>query len=283
MYRANRLGHTIRGQVEAGVVPFFVPGGAPTVSESTRTLERALDILECFSHDEPILTLAQTAERVHLPKSTVYRLLATLENRRFIRREDGNGSYSLGIRLLELGSSVLKSKRISDHALPYMQRLSAKHRETVDLAIFDQSEVVYLEVIESPQRMRIAAAPGQRLPAICTATGKAFLAFMPDDRVRQVWQESTGNCGEHAKPSLDHLRKSLRSIRQRGYAVAAEEYEEGVNAVAAPILDEQRRPIAVIALVGPTIRLPSTRMRVLGKSVRNTADHIAQEIGLALA
>jgi len=250
--------------------------------ESTRTVERALDILLCFNHDEPVLTLTQIGERVKLPKSTVHRLLATLESRRFVQRDEGNGSYRLGIQLVELGFSVRKGANISDHATPYMQRLSIEHRETVDLAIFDDSEVVYLQVIESPQRMKIAAAPGERLPAFCTATGKAFLAFMPDEQVRRIFKKSVRKYTEHTSLSLADLCKSLRLTRQRGYAVSEEEYEDGINAVAAPILDANHRPIAAIAVVGPAFRLPSERMTALGKSVKATADSIAREIGLTL-
>ncbi len=146
----------------------------------TRTVERALDILLCFRPEEPGLTLTQIAERVEMHKSTVHRLLATLEQKRFIQHVDGNGTYRLGLRLVELGFTVLKGNDIHRQALPYMHRLSAECRETVDLAILDGGQVVYLQVVESPQRMKFAVAPGQRLPAFCTATGKGFLAFLPD-------------------------------------------------------------------------------------------------------
>jgi len=249
------------------------------MAESTRAVERALDILMCFTRNEPVLTLTQISERVELHKSTVHRLLATLVNERFLQR-DGNGSYRLSIRAIELGFSALKTSNLIELAVPYMQRLSNEHRETVDLAILEDAEVVYLQVIESPQRMKIAAAPGERLPAFCTATGKAFLAFMPDEQVRRIFKKGVRKWGLHTNLSLPGLLKSLRTIRQRGYAVSEEEYEDNINSVAAPILDASHRPIAAIALVGPAVRLPSERMTALGESVKATADSIAREIGL---
>ena len=251
------------------------------MAESTRAVERALDILLCFSRDEPVLTLTQIVERVELHKSTVYRLLATLESKRFVQREASNGAYRLGTRLIELGFSALKRTNISEHATPHMYRLSAEHRETVDLAILEGSDVVYLQVIESPQRVKIAAAPGEHLPAFCTATGKAFLAFLSDEEVKRILGHSVRKYTEHTKLSRVALREDLRTTRERGFAISVEEYEDGISAIAAPILDAGGRPLAAIAIVGPAFRLSRERMTELGKSVKATADAVAQEIGSA--
>jgi IclR family KDG regulon transcriptional repressor len=251
------------------------------VAESTRAVERALDILLCFSRNEPGLTLTQIAERVELHKSTVHRLLATLENKRFVQREEGNGSYRLGIRLIELGFSALKRTNLSEKSAPYMRRLSAEHRETVDLAILEGPDVVYLQVIESPQRMKIAAAPGEHLPAFCTATGKSLLAFLPDEEVRKIIEQGVRKYTEHTNLSFSALFDELRTTRERGYALSVEEFEDGICAVAAPILDPSGRPLAAIAMVGPAFRLSSERMAELGQAVKATANAIAQEIGLA--
>ena len=252
------------------------------MAESTRAVERALDILLCFSRNEPVLTLTQIAERVELHKSTVHRLLATLENKRFVQRDEGNGSYRLGIRMIELGFSALKRTNLSEKAAPYMRRLSAEHRETIDLAILEGPDVVYLQVIESPQRMKIAAAPGEHLPAFCTATGKAFLAFLPEAEVKKIFKQSVHKYTEHTNLSFSALSDDLRVTRERGFAASVEEYEDSINAVAAPILDTNQHPLAVIAVVGPAFRLSSERMAELGQAVKATADAIAQEIGLAM-
>ena len=252
------------------------------MAESTRAVERALDILLCFSRNEPILTLTQIAERVELHKSTVHRLLATLENKRFVQRDEGNGSYRLGIRLIELGFSALKRTNLSEQAAPYMHRLSAEHRETVDLGILEGPDVVYLQVIESPQRVKIAAAPGEHLPAFCTATGKAFLAFLPEAEVKKIFKQGVHKYTEHTNLALSALSEDLRVTRERGFAASVEEFEDGINAVAAPILDANQRPLAAIAIVGPAFRLSGERMAELGQAVKATANAIAQEIGLAM-
>ena len=248
----------------------------------TRSVERALDILLCFSQEQPGLTLTQIAERVEMHKSTVHRLLATLEGKRFIQHVASDGTWHLGLKLVELGFSVLKSNDIHHQATPYMQRLSAECRETVDLAILDGVQVVYLQVIESSQRMKFAAAPGQRLPVFCTATGKAFLAFLPDDRVQEILKQDKPKHTEHTKTALVSIHKELASIRERGFAISEQEYEDGVNAVAAPILDANKCPIAAMAIVGPAFRLGQERLLELGQSVRATTEAIARDLGLTL-
>lgn len=250
--------------------------------QPTRAVERALDILLCFGSGTSTLTLTQIAERVGMHKSTVHRLLATLENKGFVQRLEDNGAYRLGFRLVELGFLVLKSTDIHQQATPYLHRLVAEHRETVDLAILDGANVVYLQVIESPQRVKLAAAPGQRLPTYCTATGKAFLAFLPDEQVKSILRQGLRKYTAHTKVSLPDLYEDLRLTRERGFAISEQEYEDGINAVASPILDASRRPIAVIAIAGPSFRLPHQRLLTLGESVRATADAIARDIGLTL-
>jgi IclR family transcriptional regulator, KDG regulon repressor len=261
---------------------FVSPESSAMNQPTTRTVERALDILLCFRPEEPGLTLTQISERVDMHKSTVHRLLATLENKHFIQHAESDGTYHLGLRLVELGFTVLKGNDIHRQALPYMQRLSAECRETVDLAILDGGQVVYLQVVESPQRMKFAAAPGQRLPVLGTATGKGFLAFLPSDQTEAILKQGMAKYTESTKISLASLRKELLVVRERGFATSQQEYEDGVNAVAAPILDGNMHPVASMAIVGPAFRLPQERLQVLGKLVRETADAIARDLGLTL-
>ncbi len=249
---------------------------------STRTVERALDILLCFRPDEPGLTLTQIADRVEMHKSTVHRLLATLTQKHFVQYAESEGTYRLGLKLVELGFSVLRSNDIHRQAVPYMQRLSAECRETVDLAILDGAQLVYLQVVESPQRMKFASAPGERLPVFCTATGKGFLAFLPGDQVEEILRQGMPKYTEHTKTTRAAISKELAIIRERGFAVSQQEYEDGVNAVGAPILDANQHPVAAMAVVGPAFRLPEERLLELGILVRECADAIARDLGLTL-
>jgi DNA-binding IclR family transcriptional regulator len=214
-------------------------------------------------------------------KSTIHRLLATLESKRFITRDKTNGLYQLGFRFIELASIMLKDIDLQRWAQPYLQRLSMESGETVDLAVLDNGHVIYLQVVESPQRVKIAAAVGERLPVHCTATGKAFLAYLPEDQVERILREGLPRYTDNSLVSLPDLYQDLRETRERGFAISKQEYEKDINAVAAPIMDTNGCPIAVIAVVGPSFRMPHDRMLLLGQAIRETTDAIAREVGLA--
>jgi IclR family transcriptional regulator, KDG regulon repressor len=250
------------------------------LSQSVRAVERALDILLCFTREEPNRSLTQISECVHMSKTTVHRLLGTLENKRFINRDKVTGLYRLGFRFIEMASLVLQDVDLHRWAQPYLQRLSDECGETVDLSILDGSHVIYLQVIESPQRVKLAAAVGQQLPAFCTASGKALLAYLPEEQVQKILGENLTRFTGATPATVPEVMESLRSTRERGYATSEQEYEPDINAVAAPIFDAQNQPIASIAIVGPSFRVTKDRLPKLGELVRSITKLIEQEVGL---
>lgn len=249
------------------------------MSERVRAVDRALDVLLCFSHDEPVLSLTRIAQEVGIPKSTVHRLMTTLEGSRFVSRDKATGMYSLGFRFIEMASVVLQHMDIQRWVQPYLQRLADECGETVDLAILDGAHVVYLQVIECLHRVKLAAAVGQRLPAFCTASGKAFLAYLPAEQVRQILDQELPRYTAYTTVALPEVYQDLRAIRERGFALSEQEYEADVHAVAAPIIAGSGIPVAVIAIVGPSFRLPRERMLVLGQSIGAATEAIVREIG----
>lgn len=250
------------------------------MSQSVRAVDRALDILLCFTREEPTRSLTQIAESVRMSKTTVHRLLATLENKRFITRDKTTSLYRLGFRFIEMASVVLQDVELHRWAQPYLQRLSAEFGETVDLSILDGSHVIYLEVIESPQRLKLAAAVGQRLPAFCTASGKALLAYLPEEQVRKVLGEDLTGYTDQTTVSVPDILSDLRITALRGFAISEQEYEQDINAVAAPIFDADHLPIASIAIVGPSFRLTKDRLPALGESLCKMTQEISSEVGL---
>ncbi len=250
------------------------------MSQSVRAVDRALDILLCFTREEPTRSLTQIAETIQMSKTTVHRLLATLESKRFITRDKVTGFYRLGFRFIEMASLVLQDVDLHRWARPYLKNLSEECGETVDLSILDGSHVMYLDVIESPQRVKIAAAIGQRLPALYTASGKALLAFMPEDQVRSIIERNMAENTNRQNISLSDIQRDLQLTVERGYAIAKQEYEEDINAVAAPIFDVNNQPIASIAIVGPSFRFTEDRLPALGESIRKMTQVIAEEVGL---
>jgi DNA-binding IclR family transcriptional regulator len=250
------------------------------LSESIRAVERALDVLLCFTNRTPELTMTQIADQIGIHKSTVHRLLATLERRRFVQRDPVTGAYRLGIRLLQMAYLTLEHNDLRRLATPFLRRLCEEYQENVDLSVLDDVDVVFVNHLEGPQRVKVASATGQRLPAFATASGRANLAYLPNETVRGILARGMPQYTQYTPLSPEALLEDLRLVRERGFALSEQEYEDGISAVAAPILDSSDRPIAAVAIVGPAYRLTRERMVEIGRDVLTTARDIGREIEL---
>ncbi len=248
------------------------------LSNTVRAVERALDILMCFSRETPELTMSQIAAKVDIHKSTVHRLLATMEEKHFVERDPSTGAYSLGITMLHMAYLTLEQNDLRRICHPFLLKLKDQFRETVNLSILDQDAMVYLDVLESPQRVKLAAATGQRLPAYCTASGKAFLAYSPDEVVENILKKGMPQQTQNTIVTPEDFLSTMGRIRERGFAFSRQEFEEEINAVAVPILDQDQAPIAAIAIAGPSFRLSEEIMSEIGPSLIKTAADISREL-----
>ena len=245
------------------------------MSETIRAVERALDVLLCFTSQTPKLTMSQISERIGINKSTVHRLLSTLEGKRFVERDPTTGVYRPGLRLLQMASLAMEQNNLRRLADPYLQDLRDQYKENVNLAILDGADVVYLDVFEGSQRVKLAAVPGQRLPAFCTASGKAMLAFLSEDKLKSILEKGMPKHTQATIVSPTEFLQVVGDIRNRGFAMSEQEFEDGINAVAVPICDQ---PIASISIAGPAYRLTHDRMLEIGTDLLVTAKNIALEV-----
>ncbi len=250
------------------------------MSQSVRVVERALDILLCFTADNQVLSLSQIAGQLNIPKSSVHRLLATLEGRGVIRHDKGNGMYRLGLRFIDIPIKTSQVDLVA-WAHPHLQELAGETEETVELGVLDGADIVFLEVIESPQRLKLASARGERVPAFCTATGRVFLAYLAPARVHEILARDRVRYTAETHISTDEIYQHLDETCERGFAMNEGEYEDGINVVAAPVLNGSQEPIAALAVAGPAVRLSRERMLALGPRIRSLADDIAHDLMLA--
>lgn len=251
------------------------------MSESIRAVERALDVLSCFSSRTPKLTMTQIADEIGINKSTVHRLLGTLEKRRFVQRDPATGAYELSIRLLQMAYLTLEHNDLRQLTTPFVRRLCDQYRENVDISVLDEADVVFVNHLEGPQRVKVAAATGQRLPAFATASGRAILAYLPAEVVQRILALGMPRYTPHTPVLAEQVLDDLCLIREQGFAVSEQEYEEGIDAVAAPILDGNNRPFGAVAIVGPAYRLTCERMLEIGPSLAQMGKEIAQELAIA--
>ncbi|UOF90858.1 IclR family transcriptional regulator [Fodinisporobacter ferrooxydans] len=237
---------------------------------TVRAVERALDILLCFTGTESELGLSEISKQVGLHKSTVHRLLASLESRGFIRKHPQSEKYRLGWSVLELVKHAFQSNELASIVLPEMVQLRDRINETISLYIRAGHERIRIQAVESHHPIRSVANIGHRFPLYIGASGKVLLAFS-DDSVRQsVFLEM------NERFSKTELEKQLNDIQEKGFAVSIEEREPGGAAVAAPILDRHGQLIAALSVSGPVDRFHAQAVEQFSKEVIAAAEQISK-------
>lgn len=250
-----------------------------TEEYNVRAVERALQILNSFDDDHPERGVSDIAEAVGLHKATTHRILTTLLNYGFIERASNGLNYKLGVQLLDLGYRVNRRMDVHQEALPFIKQLGSKIDEAVDLSIFDQGQILCVEMIQSSHALTIAASVGKRLPAYCTAGGKLFLSNLPDEKLDEFLQKPLLPITEYTLIDPELLRKELITVRDKGYAIDEQELELGVRAVAAPIYDHLNRIIAALSIPGPLSRLSIERIQEVTPLLLQTTGEISHRLG----
>lgn len=201
-----------------------------------RSVERALAILRAFASGAPELSVSELGRAVGLHKSTVHRLLGTLERAGFVMQDAASRRYRLGLPLFELGSLVVNTMEVRRTARPYLEEIHRACGETVHLGILDEGEVVYIDKIESTRRVRMYSQIGRRAPAHCTGLGKVLMAYLPDAALSEIIERrGLRRFTSKTITSPKELRDHCALIRQQGYALDTGEHEDLIQCAAAPI------------------------------------------------
>lgn len=222
---------------------------------TVRAVERALDILLCFT-EKSDLSLTEISSKVGLHKSTVHRLLASLEGKGFLRRDASTDRYRLGLRVWELSANVSQSDDMTILLLPEMERLRDALGETISLYVRDGKERVRVQAVQSSQAIRRVAPVGARLPLFVGASSKVLVAFAEPAVQAQIldgleWPSAA---------ERDAFVQQLDEARRQGYATSVEEREPGAAALAAPIFNRSHQLVAALAVSGPSNRLTPEAM-----------------------
>ena len=261
-----------------------VPGkGAPDKSGQVQSLVRALSLLSTVARASEGLSLTDLSEMLALAPSTAHRLLTTLQQEGFVRFDRATNLWQVGLQAFVVGSTFVRSRDVVAIARPYMRRLMEDSGETVNLAIENEGEAVYLSQVECHAMMRAIARPGGRAKMHCSGVGKAILAWLPEPRVKRILQRhGMPPATERTLTSPSRLRRDLESVRERGFAIDDEEHAVGLRCVAATIFDEHGAPLAALSLSGPLARIDDRRLRAMGELVRAAAEQVTGAAGGAL-
>jgi IclR family transcriptional regulator, acetate operon repressor len=261
---------------EAHIVP-ETPGAAPAGTPyGIRAALRLLDILD-FLQDAPDGSALQPlADAVGLHKSTTFRYLSTLAARGYVEHDRATGVYRLGRAFMP--SRPLRLEVLAARARPLLATLRDRFGETCNLGMLDGNRVAYIEIMESPKAMRLAARKGDRDPIHSTALGKAIAARLPTEQVRAILAaEGMPRRTSRTITSLDAFLRELDLVREQGFATDNGENEEDGRCVAVPVPDS-RIPVA-ISLSAPAPRFALDRVEEVAAVLRATAERLAAELG----
>lgn len=239
---------------------------------SVRAVERVCLILNLLQESVDGITLNEVAQTTGLPKSSAFRYLWTLENHRYVEREDEGGLFRLGLGFVGMQSRHLEILR--ERARPSLELLRDEFGETANLGLLDGDHVIYIDIVESRRGVRLAATRGDRVPIHCTALGKAIAAQLPEDRVRDLLKE-TGlePQTQNTITSADDFFSELTKVRRAGYAIDDRENEEDGRCVAAPLLGTHLP--AAISVSGPSSRFSIQEVKKVAKVLIDLASGIA--------
>ena len=253
---------------------------APEKGGTVQSIIRALSLLELLAEDDEGYRLTDLAERTGLSPSTVHRLLTTMEERRFVQFDASDGMWHVGRQSFSIGAAFVRRRNFVAQALPFLRRLRDDTRETVNLGVADEGEVVILTQVESREIMRAITRAGGRAPMASSGLGKAILATYSDNDLAAIIQRR-GLRRMTPKSIIrgGQLRDALKCVRKQGYAVDDEEFAIGLRCIAAPIYDEHGEVLAAISASGPSTRIPDERLAALGRMVADAAGEITKALG----
>lgn len=248
------------------------------MAETVRSVDRALDIIEQLSSNGP-LGPSRLAELTGMDKSTVFRLLATLQQRGYVDRRE-NGIYTLGAKLISVVSSHMSSLELQTEARPFLSDLSTDLGLTTHMGLLVGAEVVYIELLDKIPTPQIYSQIGRHVPAYCSSLGKCLLARLSGDDLEEVMhRQEFKRFTQNTISNLIELKEHLRIVRKQGWALDDEESEYDHICVGAPIYDYRGEIIAAVSASGTTSMIPRDYLPVVVEAVKKTAKDISQHMG----
>jgi IclR family transcriptional regulator, pca regulon regulatory protein len=250
----------------------------------SQSLERGLAILAAFTPDRPALGVSELARRLDLTRSTTHRYVATLATLGYLQQDEPTRKYRLGPRVLDLGFSMLGSLELREIAAPHLRRLTDVTGHTSNLAIRDDTDVILIDRVRGRpgpyHHLEFTLHVGSRIPAYCSATGKALLAFLPRRDLEQLLDRiDLTQRGPRTLTSKKALLAELERVRRTGFAVNDEELESALRSIAVPVRSRSGQVVAAVNIAipwspQPIIELASQHGPVLQDTARQIAARV---------
>lgn len=252
---------------------------SPASRYRVQVLDRTIAVLQAVADSETDLPAADIARQLRLHKSTVHRLLVVLESYRLIKKGP-EGAYGLGTRLIELGECAIARLKLSEYAEPHLRALADQTGEGAHVTILNGTELLSIAHTEGRWALHSLTRTGQRTEIHSTAAGKAVLAFLPAEACDELIARlrlKRNTSRTIVKPSA--MKLELLRIRDLGYAVDDEEFEEGLRCVSAPVFNHRGHVVASLSMAAPVFRLRKERVPQVARLVVAAAQGLSDDLG----
>ena len=249
-------------------------------SAGMKAVQRAIDILSCFTVETPERGVSEVGEALGLSKGSVHRLLTALKSRQCVDQDPDSGKYRLGTKLLEL-AAVLQADRLIylDKARPTLERLAEEVNETVVVNVLDGDSHLCTAVIDAPRPVRFFSRAGLRRRPYFGAAGQVLLAWQSEEMLKRILPVTLETFTGSSITNRDDYLRRLRQVRQRGHAVDRGETFPDVTGLGAPIFDHKGATLASVTIVAPTHRLADDRLPPLLDRLHKATATISAALG----
>jgi IclR family acetate operon transcriptional repressor len=245
----------------------------------TQAALRTVRLLKAFPPGRETLRLSELCRRVGLNKTTTYRLLTALESEGLVERGPGGEAYRLGPELLVLGARAFGASDLREAARPELLALARTTRERASLEVLVGADVLVLDEVMGGYLVGAMPSVGTRWPAYATSTGRALLAHLPREDREAFLRGPLPAITARTITDVALLKRELARVEDQGYAVSAEELENGFVAVGAPVQGPEGGAVAALCVGGPRVRLGSGRVREIARRLRRSAVRVSDRLG----
>ncbi|RJF92229.1 IclR family transcriptional regulator [Noviherbaspirillum saxi] len=240
-------------------------------------LERGLRLLCEFNRQDKTLSAPELARRLSVPRSTVFRLLTTLERMGFVERTEGGRDYRLGMAVLRLGFEYLASLELTEIGRPLLDRLRDEIGYSCNLVVRDGRSIVYVAKSVTPTAFASSVTVGTRLPAHATVLGRVLLEDLSLAELRKIYPEGQLEVfSENTPKTVVDLFNMVQQDRERGYVLQEGFFERGISTVAAPVRDHTGNVVAALGATIPAPHIDADKLEVIVRRVRETASELSR-------
>ena len=263
-----------------GSGPGPLDGSVPLerVPAAVQSVDRALTVLEILAK-RGVAGVTEIAVELGVHKSTASRLVAVLESRGFVEQLSDRGKYRLGYGIARLAGALTVHRDLAHAGRPASEALAADLGETVDVAILDEGRVINVLEVRGAGAVAVQTWVGQSTPAHATSSGKVLLTHLPRPDLEALLSSDLQRYTEHTIVGRAELDRELEAVRERGWASSLEEYELGLNALAAPVQDHDGTVVAAISVAGPSFRLTRADLPTLAPRLLEAAVDFGRRLG----